>query len=463
MKLPMTHKKIFTFLFALALVIFTLFSPVVSKVIVTPAKAQTSNELKEIERKLKELQAQRDAIAKQIKKEQANQVTLAQQAKNLENAMRQNELQVQALELELSKLRIEVEQLTKEQADLENRLKEIQGELDKRYQELSVSINLLYKRSFKNSSFLSENSTFEESIINAEREKSTMKIIKAAIAEVRGLEKEVLDKKAEIDKKQKDAADLQAQKEAQTNNLDLQRQALGWQRTNKDKLIGQSKENQQNLTAQQREANRKIAEMQSAIAAIMNSLLQVPKGGTFVAGGQVIGFEGRSGLACTIYDPALVPTKTNTFCNNPAPRGAGLPSDWYYYDPVAFPTKGAHVHFMYYVNGKISCSAAQAALFNDNDNSFKAMPMTSFYQSQGCHDGGAIDLVSRNGFGAPIYAVKPGLVTYRCVRYPNDPAFPDPLFGAIVNHTDANGNLDGTRSAYWHMRRGVPCDGIWAN
>jgi len=460
MKSPNNMKKLFSLILVLFL-LFTLSIPL--RPSISPAKANTNDQIAEIEKKLKELQAQKDALNAQIKKEQQNQTNLTQQSRNLDRAIQQNEIQIRSLELELEKTRLEVQVLKEEQTKLQARLAEVQGNLAITTNELNVSINLLYKLSLSNPGILTENGSFQESVLNEEKEKSTMRIIKATINDIKNLEKEVLDKKTEIDTKEKQASDLKTELEAKSNNLNMQQQALKWQKDNKLRQITQSQQNQQNLTDQQREANQKIAQIQAELAAIMNALLKTPRTGTYVSAGQIIGFQGRSGLSCGVYDPSLVPVRTNSYCNDPYPKGAGLNSDWYYYDPVKFPTRGAHLHFVYQINGAISCNTARAALTDPNNNTFAAMPMSSFYMSQGCHDGGAVDIVSNNGFGAPVYSVKAGFVSYMCVRFPKDPSFPDPLFGAIVEHVDSTGKKDGTVSGYWHLKRGIACDNIWAN
>lgn len=463
----MKIKKIKKFIFLSLIIVISVFtfiiSPIVQQSITPIAKADTQSDLDAIKKKLADLQAQKDALNSQIKKEQSNQQTFAQQAKDSDRRIQQNQIQIESLELELEQIKLEVKLLKQQQIDLQKRLTELESKLVDTNDKLDVSLNLLYKLSLSSPTIFAQNASFQDFIINQEQEKSVMEVIKSSVNDVNTLKKQVEEKKVEIDQKEKDASALQAQKEAQTNNLQLQVSALKWQKDNKLSLLSQSQQAQQTLNDQQKITNQKIAEMQSAIAAIMNSLLIMPAGGAFVTSHQVIGLEGRSGLSCGFYDPKLVPVKTNSYCTDVYPKGAGLNSDWYYYDPIAFPSRGAHLHFVYFVGGKINCVAAQNALFDPNNTDFKSDPLDSFYQTQGCHDGGAVDLASRAGFGAPVYSVKAGYVNYRCVRFPNDPAFPDPLFGAIVTHVDANGKLDGTVSAYWHLKRNRSCDGIWAN
>lgn len=464
MKILIKIRKLFFLLLIVAIGLSSLvLSPQFRQVIAPKTYADSQSDLEAIKKRLADLEAQKKALNAQIKKEASNQQTLAQQAKNLDRAIQQNEIQIESLELELDQIKLEVDILKQQQTQLQGRLDELQSKLADSDKELDISLNLLYKLSLSSPTLFAQNASFQEFIVHQEQEKSVMEVIKANVNEVKSLKKEVEDKKTEIDTKEKEASDLQAQKEAQSQNLELQKSALQWQRDNKLKQLGQSQANSASLTDQQRQNNQKIAEVQAAIAAIMNSLLIMPAGGAFVTSHQVIGLEGRSGLACDVYDRALVPTKTNHFCDNPYPQGAGLNGDWYYYDPASFPTKGAHLHFVYFVNGQIKCNGAQDALFNANNTEFNSDPLDSFYMSQGCHDGGAIDLVSRNGYGSPVYAVKAGYVTYRCVRFPNDPSFPDPLFGAIVTHVNAQGQRDGTVTAYWHLKRNRSCDGIWAN
>jgi hypothetical protein len=442
----MTYKKLPIFILSSFLILTIVFGlPISRNESIDPASAQSSAELDAINKKIKELQAQRDSLNNQIKKEQNNQASLAQQARNVENALKQNELQVQSLELELQKIRLEVDFLTQELTKLESRLKEIEGLLGENQHSLEVSINLLYKLSLSSKTFLDEDSSFQQTVLDEEKEKATMRFIKASIEEIRTLQNEVLVKRDEIAKKQKEASDLQAQMEAQSANLNLQRQALEWQRINKQNLLNQSKQNQNDLSDKKAEADEGLKAIEAQKAQIISALTKLPPSDTIVNAGQVIGFQGRTGLVCSAYDSKLVPTPTNNYC--------GIHSGYYYYDPAQFPTKGSHLHFAYSVNGVVSNSYAY--IYGDKRDQISAMPMNPMTMTQGLH-GGAIDLSS--SYGAPVMAVRRGKIRYACDKNYPFANFPDPAFGAFVHHVDANGNLDGTVSVYWHLqRRGYPC------
>ena len=442
-------KKLVLLILSFALIGAFLFIP--NNKVVEKAEAQTAaDELKATEKKLKDLQAQQAALKAQIQKEEKNQLTLAQQAKNLERTMQQNQYQIEELQLELEKNRLELEILTKDQETLQKQLEEVNKNLSAKQDEMKVSLNLLYKMSLNSGSFLETNNNFQESALNQEKERSAIRIIKSDVMEVKRLEAEIKTKKDEIDAKQKAVADLQAQKQAQSDALNLNQQALQWQKANKEKLLAQSLDKEDALSDQQARNNQLIRQMEEKKAAIFASLTNLPPSNTLVKAGQVIGFQGRSGLSCSIYDPAIAPKRTNTYCQD----YGGLSNDWYYYDPVNFPSKGSHLHFIYNVGGKQV--NADEYIRGAKKGELAYMPLSPLTVTQGSHFGGAVDMVS--GHGAPIYAVKRGFISYFCSNYPPVPGFPDPAFGAVVKHVDANGKLDGTASSYWHMqRRGYPC------
>lgn len=419
------------------------------------AQSATNDQLADIQAKLDALVKQRNELNEQIKKEQATQNTLAQQAKNLERQIKQNEVQIEILELELKKINLEVKILKEEQEKIQSRLHEIQDKLEQLESELKSSINLLYKLSMNRPNLLYKDMSFQDTIVNEERERSTLRIIKANINEIKALQAQVVNKKNEIDAKEKEVSELQAQLEAQTNNLNLQQEALKWQKNNKEALLNQSKQSQANLSARVREASAEIMKLEAKRAEIINAIANMPVSGTYVSAGQVIGFQGRSGLSCDLYDPILEPIRTNDYCE----RWGFTTSDWYYYDPVRFPAKGSHLHFEYRVlrNGRYVPVNPYDMLFNSRNKEFKSLPLNPMYFSRGFGGGHTgIDIYSYHG--APVYAVKPGYVSYFCENYPPDQNFPDPLFVAKVFHVDENGNLDGTLSLYLHLqRRGLPC------
>lgn len=408
-------------------------------------------QLDETQKKLTEIKDQKDQIGKQINNESSQQRTLAEQAKYLDSLMRQNNLQVQSLELEIDKLDLELKILKEEKNKLEIRLAEIQARREDLYKELSSSMNLLYKMSLSAPTFLEKDTSFESAVIGQEKQKAMTSLVRSTIAEVQKIEEEVQTKKDEIVKKEKEVSDLQTQRKAQSDNLVLQKQALAWQKQNKQSLIEQSIKKQEDLADQKEDIDKQILEYEAKIATIRSSLAQLPPSGAYVAAGQVIGFQGRSGLNCAPYDSSLVPVKTNNYCEKYGGTGPG----WYYYDPVSFPTKGSHLHFEYYKGGREV--NPYTYLFDPSSTEFKYKPMQPMRISRGCHQGCAYDLTS--SYGAPIYAVKAGKVSYYCINYPNVPGFTDPAYGAVVYHMDDNGKFDGTVSQYWHMqRRGAPCN-----
>lgn len=419
-------------------------------------KAQTGGsnlqqQLAETENRLKELKAQKDAINAQIIKEQQSQSSLQQQTKNIDRAIQQNELQIETLQVEIEKLNLEVAILKEEKSKLESRLAEVQSRLGDLQTQLQTSLNLLYKMSLSSKGFLEGNVSYEDSVIDEERQRSTVRLIKADLNEVKSLEAEVTAKRDEIAAKEKETTDLQTQMQTQADNLGVQVSALQWQKNNKQKLLAASQQNQNNLDSQKKVTDQKIAEYEAVINNIRTSLIYLPPSGTRISAGQVIGFQGRSGLSCDPYDPSLVPTKTNHYCEQYGYTGP----DWYYYPPEQFPTKGSHLHFEYFINNKKVYP--YDFLFGASKGEFKAMPLMPTNFSRGSHEGGAIDLVSSHG--APVFAVKPGYISYYCINYPPVPGFTDPAFGAVVQHVNEAGQLDGTISQYWHMIRGNrPCN-----
>lgn len=425
-------------------------TPLLSDKVNAQSSGNLSEELKKADERLKELKKRQDALNSQIKSEQQSQTTLAQQAKNIDKAIQSNELQIESLELELEKIQLEVQILTEEQNKLQLRLTEVEKSLTETQVELKSSLNLLYKMSLNNTSFLEGDLSFQDSAVSQEKERSAIRLIKANLLEIKKLQEEVAAKKAEIDEKQKAAADLQSQKQAQNDNLTLQQQALKWQRENKQRLLTLSEQKESNLDSEKRANEQRLKEIEQQRASIIASLTNLPPSNTLVKAGQVIGFQGRSGLSCSWYDPALAPTRTNDYCQ----KYAGLSSSWYYYDPAAFPSKGSHLHFVYTVGGKQVNT--NDYVYGSKRDQLAVMPMNPMSLTQGWHDGGAIDLSSYHG--APVYAVRAGFVSYFCSNFPNVPGFPDPLFGAVVHHIGADGKPDGTTSGYWHLqRRGYPC------
>lgn len=445
-------KKLLILILSFILISSFLFIPnnTVVKKVEAQSSGNLSDDLKKAEEELKKLKDQQAALNAQIQKEEKNQTTLAQQAQNLERLIQQNELQIQTLEVELRKNQIELDILNQQQVDLQKQLAEVNQNLSGKEDELKNSLNLLYKMSLSSASILDANINFEQSALDQEKERSAIRIIKEDIEQVKKLEDEIASKKAEIDLKQKESSDLVAQNQAQSDSLSLQQAALKWQKANKESQLSKSQDKQDTLTDQQARNSQQIAALEQKKAAIFASLTNLPPSNTLVQAGQIIGFQGRSGLSCSWYDPTIAPTRTNTYCQD----YGGLSSEWYYYDPVNFPTKGSHLHFIYSIGGKQV--NADEYIRGSKKNQFAAMPLNPFVVTQGSHFGGAVDM--SNAYGAPVYAVKPGFISYVCSNYPPIPNFPDPAFGAVIKHVGPDGKLDGTASSYWHIqRRGYPC------
>ncbi len=441
-------------IFILLIVFFTVFSVLLFPIKPIRVQAQSSTnlseDLKKAEERLKELRKQQEELNRQILKEQQNQTSLAQQTKSIDRNILRNELQIEALELELQKLTLEVQILNEEQKKLVLRLSEVQDQLVQKQIELKSTLNLLYKMSLNSASFLEANIDFQQSAISQEKERSTIRLIKADLQEVQKLQDEVIAKKKEIDEKQKSAIELQSQVMARNDNLSNQQNALKWQKENKQKLLELSQSNQETLKDRKDENDQTIKNIEAERVRIMAALTNLPPSNTLVQAGQVIGFQGRSGLSCSIYDSSLSPVRTNDYCQ----RYAGLSSQWYYYEPDKFPSKGSHLHFVYTVGGKQVNT--DEYIRGSKKDQLTVMPMSPFTVTQGWHGGGAVDMASYHG--APIYAVRKGFVSYHCSNWPNVPGFPDPLFGAVIHHVDADGKPDGTTSGYWHLqRKGYPC------
>jgi hypothetical protein len=446
-------KKI-NYIFSLSLIFIIILGAFFSNlnfVSIVNAKDNLPAQLKETEERLKELRRRQEELNKNIQRESQNQASLANQTKNLDDAIRQNELQIQALQLELKKLELEVGILNDELQKIEERLVEVQERLEKIQAGLKASINLLYKMSLTRPTVLSGEATFQQTTIDQEKERSTVKLIKEDLLEIKKLEEEVKAKKAEIEEKKNKADELKAKTEAKNENLSNQQSALKWQRENRQNLLSRSFANQENLREQRANNEQRLREIENERARILAALTNLPPSNTLVDAGQVIGFQGRTGLSCELYNPQLAPTRTNDYCQ----RFAKLPSSYYYYDPVQFPSFGSHLHFTYSIGGQYVNAEPYVFPNGSKRSEFTVMPMSSYVITQGNH-GGAVDMASSHG--APVMAVKRGFIRYHCSNWPNVPGFPDPLFGAVIHHVDANGNLDGTVSGYWHLqRRGYPC------
>jgi predicted nucleic acid-binding Zn-ribbon protein len=388
-----------------------------------------NQKLKETEQKLKEIRAQKDQVNSQLSGEQKNQSKLNTDAQYLANVIRQTELQVEDLKYELEKLDLEVQILTKEKDQLEARLGDIEGQIKSLNGDLQGSMNLLYKMYINSPNFFEKNTNYEGSVISQEKQKALVTLIKKNISEVQSLQSDVQAKKDEIAAKQKEVSDLKDEKTAQTASLETQKQGLEWQRANKIKLASDSAAKQNALTSQKANIEQQIRQYESDLNALRNSLYIQAPSGTPIAAGQYLGALGRTGLSCDWGKPDNLPTNYFNYCSY-------LGSNWYYYPPAQYPTKGAHLHFEYRLKGANSNVDPAKYL-----STFVKTPTDNMNITQGFSGShNAIDIAG--GYGAPVRAVKAGKVIYRCDAFPADPAY-----GAVVYHDD------GTITQYWHLQR----------
>jgi predicted nucleic acid-binding Zn-ribbon protein len=450
-------KKILSFLLTLSLI--SLVSVNILKVDAPTSIAQVStqtkskeeleklqSELKDAQAKLESVKKQKEDVKKQIDSEAKNQTKLTNETKQIDQIILQNKLQAEGIELELGKLEIELKIIKEEKSQIEERLVDIESQITRLTKEHEESLNLLYKMALNSPSLLDNDSNFQDSIINGEKIKSAVKIVKFNIEEIKKLEADVKSKQDQIVKKEQEVADLQATKQAQTENLKLQRDGLAWQQNNKKNLIEVSKQKTEDLDHLHSEISDQIKSLESQVSNIKSSLYSAPPSGSKIAAGQIIGFQGRSGYVCGyIADISKYPKEdyTNKYCSAPL---------YYFYDPVKYPRIGSHLHFEYKKN-KNSPLTYPAAYLTDpaNNPEFEHLPMDKFAISQGSHQGGAIDL--DGGHGAPIYAIKSGSIQYLCYSFERDP-----WYVAVIYHDD------GSISQYWHMDRrpnSPPCTTVF--
>lgn len=399
--------------------------------------------LADTKKKIEGIQQQQARTEETINTEIKSQEKLENDTKYLESVIKQNELKIQNLELEIDKLEIATNIVRKEKEMLEARLVELAAKIKALIAEQQATTNLVYKMNVSDQVF-GEKMNFEQSMVNQEKTRALVTLIRANVQEVKRLEAEVTDKKNQVAEKQKSLEIIQAQKVAQSNNLTLQKQALDFQKQQKLTMIDTSKKKQAELTqkkeelADQKEAlHTELGAYEQKLIQMRNSLYAMPAGGAPVAAGQVIGFQGRTGLSCNPIMPGVV--RTNNYCQ----QYGGTGPEWYYYDPVKYPTMGSHLHFMY-----MNKSGVKNQTYNylfGGVREFQHMPMDIMRLGRGYHEDFAIDLV--NAHGAPVYAVKPGVVQYYCINWPPVSSFPDPAYGAIVYH------YDGSKSQYWHLQR----------
>jgi hypothetical protein len=424
----------------------------ISILFITSVSAAPQSEIDEAQRKMNEtrqkieaVKKQRETIIQQINSETQGQQTLIKEAEELDRSMESNTLQIKILELEIEEIDHNIEGLKLKMENAEADLKKIQVEIVELKAELSDSLNLVMKRSVNAPSFLDKASNFQQSIIDEEKQKALSRLIKDQIAKVKELETKAIQTKDDIAAKQKEIATISEEKKAQNNNLAMQKEALQMQKNYKIALAEQSKQKQANLSSQQNELAQNQQKLDDEYAKeaqrlneLINSVISQPINGTRVSGGQVIGFQGRTGLSCNPLVAGV--QKTNNFCE----KYAGTGPNWYYYDHIKYPDKGSHLHFQYTDANKRKDRTIQYLQPGSAEFVRKPMDRMNINYGRGYHDDYALDIT--NYHGAPIYAVKSGVVTYVCdTKYP--PNFPDPGYGAIIKHDD------GSISVSWHMQR----------
>lgn len=437
------QNKYFKILFFLIL-LFSISFLSISNITNTNLNAASDDDLNELRKERDELQdnidrikEEKDQVNQKIDQYEQDKSQLAGEAQYIENVINQNELQVDSIELELKKLTLDLEIIQEEKAQAEEELEEVEKELDKLKKDQVNYNNYLFKLSLNSHNILSPDSTLEQNIVDTERAKTVVKIIKSNVDKANKLAIKVKEKNNEVAAKEEEISEIVKDKEAYSIYLTLQESGLKAQKENKLKLIEQREEDTEELAQKEQELNNELSQYQQKLNSILNALFQAPPGGTRVASGQVIGFQGRTGLSCNPIEDGVA--RTNTFCQS----YAGLSDYWYYYDPQNYPTKGSHLHFAYNKGG-VEVNPYNY-LFEEGNKEFENKPMDSMMLTQGFHGGHpANDLVSYHG--APVYAIKPGTISYHCDSWlPAD--FPDPGYGAIIHHDD------GTKSAYWHMQK----------
>lgn len=358
------------------------------------------------------------------------------------------------MELEIEKLGLEINITRAEKEELETKLEELQKKLVTLNKDLLESTNLVYKMNLADQIF-GEKLNFQESMVRTEKSRALVTLIKVNIDEKKRIETDISSKKEQVATKEISLVELHNQKEAQSNNLTMQKQALDYQKQTKIQLAEQSKNKQvelaqkkQELEHTDKELHKTAGQYEKKLIDLRNSLFAVPASGRAVAAGQVVGFQGRTGLSCNPIMAGVV--KTNNYCQ----VYGGTGPDWYYYDPVKYPTLGSHLHFMYM--NKYGQKHLTWNYLYGGVREFNRMPMDNMRLGRGYHEDYAIDLVTAHG--APVYAVKPGVVQYYCIYWPPVASFPDPAYGAIVYH------YDGSKSQYWHLQRrpnSPPCKKLY--
>lgn len=391
-----------------------------------------------LQKNIDELNSKKEAVENEIIKEDQTQNQIISETRNLDQRISQSEFIIQNLQLDLEKINLDLQITKLEIEKIEDKISKIEEEIVELTEKLILYNNYLFKSQFKSQSILYENTTLEQNLIEAEKYKAILKMMDENIKLTKSLKVEVEKEREIIVEKKNELDSLAAEKEASTYQLEQQKIALASQKEAKLAQLSESEKKESELSKEQQAINNEISQYQVQLNAVLNALFLAPPAGARVEGGQVIGFQGRTGLSCNPIGPNV--TRTNYYCQNLA----GLSNYWYYYDPILFPSYGSHLHFSYFKNG--AEIDPWNFIFGDQKSEFYSLPMDNPLLTQSFHSGHrAVDLVSYHG--APVYAVKPGIVRYYCDSGWLPPDFPDPGYGAIVYHDD------GTRTAYWHLQK----------
>lgn len=407
--------------------------PIINKSAKAEVSTATQEEITETEKQIEEIKKQQEQVKSGIEQESLNQKQFKDEAEYIQSVIKQTELEVQAVQLELQKLDLEIQNNKEQKEKIDTRLKEIKGNIGKLNEELAEYTNLLYKMSFSTPSILDEKSSFQDTVIGQEKVKAVLRIVKSDIDEVERLEKEAKQKNDELAQKEKELAEFHSEKIAQNSNLQSQQSALQWQIQNKEELANKSKETQIELIKKNEDLNQKIAQYTAKLNDLRTQALELPPSGNQITNGQIIGYEGRTGYVCGYVSPETI---ANMPPEDYAVSSQYCPAPLYFLPDInKYPTVGAHLHFEYKIGSEWVDPSAHFSEFD-------RMPMDNLTVTQG-FSGGHLANDMDAGYGAAVYAVKPGQVQYFCDRLiPSNPAF-----GAVVVHED------GTRTLYWHMQR----------